>query len=60
MLDPEYLDPEAENVLVKLPEGVPLGASGHEDTLIVSLLCVIYCTSLSLSCAIIQQENGWG
>ena len=37
LTDPEYLDPGEDNALVKLPDGIPLGATGSEDTVIVSL-----------------------
>ena len=36
LTDPEYLDPGEDNALVKLPDGIPLGATGSEDTVIVS------------------------
>lgn len=41
LTDPQYLDPREDNILVKLPEGVPLGGSDREDTLIVSLIMYI-------------------
>lgn len=55
LTDPVYLEPQAERALVKLPEGIsiPLGASGSEDALIVSL-------HRPFLRSIIQQKNWVG
>lgn len=34
--NPTYLRPERPNQLLRVPDGIPLGATGKEDTLFVS------------------------
>ena len=36
LMDPIYLRPDRTNQLLRVPEGIPLGATGKEDTLFVS------------------------